>query len=123
MLISGIVIKGLGLGKKFGFPTINLDPACAPKTLEHGIYAVTVKTPAGEFKGAMHFGPRPSITNAPVSLEIHCIGLNEDLYGKTVEIEVKKRLRDIKKFSSLDDLKKQIDKNIEEVQLDGKTLH
>jgi riboflavin kinase/FMN adenylyltransferase len=113
MTISGPVIKGLGIGKKLGSPTINLDPVNAPKDLKHGVYVVTVKTPVGNFLGAMHYGPRPSIPNAPISLEVYCIGLNEDLYEKTVEIEVKKRLRDIKKFANLEDLKKQIDKDID----------
>ena len=116
MLISGPVIKGFGLGKKLGSPTINLDPTNAPKALKHGVYSVTVKTPTGEFLGAMHYGPRPSIPEAPISLEVYCIGLNENLYGKTVEIEVKKRLRDIKEFSNLGDLKKQIGKDIEEAK-------
>lgn len=116
MIISGPVIKGLGLGKKLGSPTINLDPANAPKDLEYGVYSVVVETPVGKFLGAMHFGPRPSIPNVPISLEVYCIGLNENLYGKTVEIEVKKQLRDIKKFANLEDLKKQISKDIEEAK-------
>jgi len=113
LTFSGKVIKGIGLGKKLGSPTINLAPVCAPKSLKHGIYAVGVKTLAGVFKGAMHYGPRPSIKGAPISLEIHCIGLDKNLYGETVEIEVKKRLRSIKKFIDPNDLKKQISKDID----------
>lgn len=112
MTIFGPVIKGLGLGKKLGFPTINLSLACAPKKLEHGVYAVTVKTPAGIFKGAMHYGPRPSIKGVPISLEIHCVGLNEDLYGENVGIKVGKYLRPIREFATQDEFKKQLGKDV-----------
>ncbi len=109
--ILGFVIKGLGLGKKLGFPTLNLNPARAPKTLRFGVYAVQVKTPVGEFNGVLHYGPRPTI-GAPVSLEIYCIGLKRRLYGKRISVIIKKRLRAVKKFKNKTELKRQIKKDI-----------
>lgn len=109
--LTGTVITGLGRGKKLGFPTLNLNPARAPKNLKFGIYAVEVKTPAGEFNGVMHFGPRPTIS-APVSLEIYCIGLKKNLYGKKIKVFIKRRLRAIKKFKNAGELKRQIKKDI-----------
>lgn len=109
--ISGIVIKGQGIGKKLGFPTLNLNPMRAPEKLKFGVYAVEVKTAAGDFNGVMHFGPRPTIS-APVSLEIYCIGLKKNLYGKRISILIKKRLRAVKKFKNASELKSQIKKDI-----------
>lgn len=116
MKISSKVIKGLGLGTKLGFPTMNLNPACAPTQLEHGVYAVRVKTASGGFNGVMHFGERPAV-KAPISLEVHCFGLNKSLLGENIEIEIKKRLRDVKEFSSMDELKNAIEKDINEAKI------
>jgi len=53
----------------------------------------------------------------PASLEVHCIGLNEDLYGVDVEIQVKKRIRDIVKFASEVELKEAIRQDIEAAKI------
>lgn len=111
-LIKGTVIRGTGLGKKFGLPkTLNLRISSKPKSLRYGIYAVQVKTPAGVFRGVMHYGPRPAV-KAPKSCEVHAFGLKRNLYGKRVEISVKKYLRAIKNFPNIQALKKAILKDI-----------
>ncbi|GEM_PF-419711 len=111
MKVTGIVIKGLGKGKKLGFPTLNLSPRHAPKKLKFGIYAAYVETPAGKFLGAVHYGPRPA-TAAPTSLEVYCIGLKKNLYGKRITIIIKKRLRSVRNFPTLAALKKQIQRDV-----------
>lgn len=110
--ITGKVIKGLGKGKKFGFPTLNLNPRRAPKKLKFGIYAAYVHTPVGKFLGAVHYGPRPAV-NASISFEVHCLGLKKNLYGKSITIILKKRLRAVRNFPTLAALKKQIQRDIE----------
>ncbi|MBI4995070.1 riboflavin kinase [Candidatus Peregrinibacteria bacterium] len=114
--ISGAVIKGLGVGKKLGFPTLNLNPSRAPKKMKFGVYAAQVKTPVGEFNGVLHYGPRPTI-NAPISLEVYCIGLKRRLYGKKIRVFIKKRLRAVKKFKNTEVLKKQIKKDVKEMEI------
>lgn len=109
--ISGTVKKGQGIGKKLGFPTLNLNPARASKNFKFGVYAVQVKTPVGEFNGVLHYGPRPTV-GAPVSLEIYCIGLKKNLYGERISVLIKKRLRAVKKFKNAEELKIQIGKDI-----------
>lgn len=110
--IIGFVIKGHGRGKEFGFPTLNLNPALAPKSLKYGIYAAVVKVGERQFKGALHYGARPT-SNLPVSLEVHCIGLNENLYGREIKIQIKKRIRDIVRFAGEAELKEAIAQDIE----------
>lgn len=113
--ISGKVIKGLGKGKKLGFPTLNINPRRAPKKLKFGIYAAYVKTPAGNFLGAVHYGPRPAV-HAPISFEVHCLGLKKNLYGKRITVILKKRLRAVRNFPTLAALKKQIQRDIAKVK-------
>lgn len=99
MKFSGKVIKGLGIAKKLGFPTLNIHPRRVPKNFRHGVYAALVKTPAGKFPGALHYGPR-HFHDAPKSFEVHCIGLKKSLEGKRIEITIGKRLRAVKKFKT-----------------------
>lgn len=109
--ISGRIIKGLGKGKKLGFPTLNLNPKRVPKRLQFGIYAAWVQTPVGNFPGAVHYGPRPAV-HAPISFEVHCIGLKKNLRGRCITITLKKHLRRIRNFPSLAALKKQIQRDV-----------
>ena len=108
MIISGTVIQGSGIGKKLGLPpTMNLSPRRLPKSFAFGIYAVRVKTPVGEFFGALHYGPRPAV-HAPLSFEVHAIGLKKKLYGERISVEIVERIREVKKFASVPELKKAI---------------
>lgn len=112
MKIHGHVIKGQGIGKQFDLPpTMNIELSGVPTDLEHGIYAVWVETNAGRFGGAAHFGPRPAV-HASLSFEVHCFGLNQDLYGTEVNIETVQRLREVKNFESIGALKVAIEEDV-----------
>ena len=123
-IVHGVVQKGDGLGTKIGFPTINLDAgACADLT--YGVYIVRVGgaqvgEAVGGVIGVMHFGPRPSVSAGAVGgpdpseirLEIHLLDFSRDLYGKTVIVTVLDKIRDVMRFSSLEELKARIAKDI-----------
>lgn len=117
--ISVSVIKGLGEAKRLGFPTLNISPRRAPKTFRHGVYAVYVKTSAGNFPGVAYFGPRFSSTGAPASavFEVHCFGVSKMPRVKRFTLEFIKRLRAPKKFSTADSLKRQISRDIAKARL------
>lgn len=110
--ISGIVVHGQGKGKGLGFPTANVEYACdiLPPL---SVYAVQVDIKGKIYKGVMNLGVRPSLKmkeNVP-TLEAHIFNFNKDLYGKIIEVQLIKKIRDEKKFDSLKDLSLQIVKD------------
>ncbi len=115
MIVSGKVLKGRGVGRALGFPTLNLNPENAPKSLKFGVYAAKVVCGTREFKGVLHYGPRPT-HEFSTSFEVHVFGLDEDLYGKEISVEIKKRIRDVKKFESEEELKNAIAKDVAAAQ-------
>jgi len=112
--ITGTVMKGLLMGRKMGFPTINV--AFASTDLPFGVYATRVYTSEGVYKGALHFGPRKVMNMMEPSLEVHLLDFSGDLYGKEVKIEVIEKIRDTKDFDDMDALKRQIRYDVDAVR-------
>lgn len=113
--ISGTVIHGRGLGKTLGFPTANISippDAVIPKT---GVYVTKVRLGESVFDGITNVGAKPTVGVDEVNIETYIKGFDGDLYGKTIMVEFIKRLRDIKKFESLNELKKQLEKDKTEI--------
>lgn len=104
--LEGTVAHGQALGRTIGFPTANIEPSQAAQLIpRQGVYA-------GRMLGhpaVVNIGRRPTVAaDAPLSIEAHVIGYDGDLYGQPVELELTRRLRDERKFPSLDALRAQI---------------
>lgn len=112
--ISGTVMKGVLMGRKMGFPTINV--AYDSTDLPFGVYAVRVYTAAGVYKGALHFGPRKVLNLMEPSLEVHLLDFSDDLYGQKVKIDVFEKIRDTKDFDDMDAMKRQIRYDVDAVR-------
>lgn len=114
--IFGPVIKGLGLGKKLGYRTINLsvDHLCLPP---YGVYAVEVLYEGKRICGAANLGIAPTVRhdNRPI-LEVHLLDFQRDLYGQYVEVLFKKFSRKEKTFPTLEELQRQIAADIREIR-------
>ncbi|HEV7839044.1 MAG TPA: bifunctional riboflavin kinase/FAD synthetase [Gemmatimonadaceae bacterium] len=107
--VSGRVVQGSQRGRTIGFPTLNLGPPPARKLLPpEGVYAVRVQTPRGPVGGMMNLGPRPTFGDAATSLEAHLFDTNGDFYGTDVRIDFVRRLRETRKFASVEQLKAQL---------------
>jgi len=107
--VSGKVIPGAQRGRTIGFPTINLGPPPQRKLLPpEGVYAVRVQTPSGPRGGMMNLGPRPTFGDATTSLEAHLFDAGGDFYGAQVRIDFVERLRETRKFGSVEELKTQL---------------
>ncbi|MGE5255361.1 MAG: bifunctional riboflavin kinase/FAD synthetase [Hyphomicrobiales bacterium] len=111
--LRGPVITGRDRGGKLlGFPTANLkieDELC-PRT---GIYAVTVETRRGLHLGVANIGYSPTFDDRQFTVEVHILDFNETIYGERIRINFVKRLRGEVKFASIDDLRHQIERDIE----------
>lgn len=109
-VIEGRVVRGEGRGRGLGFPTANLDVGdlLLPKA---GVYAGrTAFGPA-----AVNVGVRPTVGGAGALLaEVHVIGWEGDLYGRELAVEMTTRLRDERRFDSLEDLRSQIARDVAE---------
>lgn len=108
--IVGKVIKGQGLGKERLYPTINIDPNSfiLPK---EGVYA-TITNIDGFYKPSVTFIGNRLSTDKSFSIETHIIKEDIKNLPKKIEILFLDRIRDVKKFNSLDELKKEIQNDI-----------
>lgn len=107
------VQKGDQRGRTIGFPTINQTYPKDLVKLRFGVYKTKVIIDGKELDGITDIGHRPTYATDFVISETFIKDFSGDLYGKEVEIVPVKFLRDEKKFSSLDELKKQIEKDLQ----------
>ncbi|HCD50838.1 MAG TPA: bifunctional riboflavin kinase/FMN adenylyltransferase [Balneolaceae bacterium] len=107
--LNGVVIHGDERGRKIGFPTANLQPEHPDKAVpKNGIYAVKVRVDGNWYKGMMNIGVRPTFDGVSKSLEVNIFGFDQMIYGKTIQIQFVKRIRDEQKFTSTDELVDQL---------------
>lgn len=109
--IRGMITHGAGRGGKIGFPTANLD---AIDTLLPGlgVYAGRAILPDKTWPAAINLGPNPTFGEQAVKVEVHLIGFTGSLYGQPLEVDFLSRLRDIRRFDTVDELKQQLAKDI-----------
>ena len=115
--ITSEVKSGQSIGRALGFPTANMaidEKIAIPK---NGAYASIVRLPDGTKHPAMvNIGVRPTLGRGNQRvIEVHILNWEGDLYGKEITVRFLKRLRDEKKFNSIDELKRQLIKDREEV--------
>lgn len=126
---EGTVVHGNKLGKVLGYPTANLAIEDKEKLIPgNGIYAVAVQFPVtgyrlpgntghrhratgNIYKGMMSIGVRPTIGVSERTIEVNIFDFDEDIYGKTLRVYVKKYLRPEVKFNNLEELKEQLAKD------------
>jgi riboflavin kinase / FMN adenylyltransferase len=106
---EGTVIKGDQLGRKLGYPTANLQYTDHDKIhLGHGVYAAYAEVNGCRYKGMLSVGIRPTLVNSDERIEVNLFDFDKEIYGKTIRVIVKSFLRKQEKYSSLDELKKQL---------------
>ncbi len=113
--IEGVVVEGERRGRKLGFPTVNLDTEweILPKP---GVYATYVRLSDGFHESITNIGIRPTFEESKLTVETHIFDFSDDLYGKKVGVNFVERLRDEKRFASVDELVAQIEHDIAAVR-------
>ncbi|MCG6134402.1 MAG: bifunctional riboflavin kinase/FAD synthetase [Nostoc sp. LLA-1] len=114
--LTGVVIQGQQMGRTIGFPTANLQLPQDKFIPRQGVYAVRVtivsQTPDAtmptQIWGVMNIGKRPTVNGSNLSVEVHLFDWSDDLYGKTLAVQLIEFLRPEQKFPSLEALKTQI---------------
>ena len=114
--VSGEVIHGDKRGRELGFPTANirLDPACG---LKHGIYAVRAGVAGKRYDGVASFGIRPMFETPVPLLEVFLFDLGGEIYGQTIDVAFIGWLRHEQKFSSIDELKRNMTADVAQARL------
>jgi riboflavin kinase/FMN adenylyltransferase len=110
--VVGRVGQGERRGRLLGVPTINLSELSPRKLLPpDGVYAVVVEWRGGRVGGMMNQGSRPTFQDGRRVLEAHLFDFDGDLYGEWVRIEWVKRLRDVERFESAEQLQQQLQRD------------
>lgn len=112
--LAGEVVQGDCVGRKFGFPTANLD-ATGRVLPPHGVYAVHAYVRGKRFRAVLNIGVRPTIASPTPQprVEAHLLDFNENIYGQEIELTFVQKLRDEQRFPSIDALREQIQRDID----------
>lgn len=112
---SGEVLHGRGLGRTIGVPTANMIPPREKLMPPNGVYVTRSYFPGRSFQGITNVGYKPTVGGEQfLGVETYLYDCSEDLYGEPSRVEFYHFLRPEKKFPSLEVLKEQLDKDIEE---------
>lgn len=110
--LSGTVVHGNGIGRTIGFPTANIQIAPCKLIPKPGVYAAITHNPS-PVTALVNIGTNPTVGNSHISIEAYLPDYDgPDFYGQSLSLELTHRLRDEQHFSSLDELKAQIQQDI-----------
>ena len=108
-ILEGVVVHDQGLGSKIGFPTANIKVIPKYKILpKTGVYWVSMIWLSQKYFGMLNFGVRPSLSVMKETIEIHFFNFNQNIYDEAIKISFHAKIRDEKKFDSLESLKSQL---------------
>ena len=115
--LAGTVVRGDQLGQQLGFPTANLDVS-GLLLPPNGVYTVHAVVGGNPHRAVVNIGSRPSVKNPTpqIRVEAHMLDFKGDLYAQELELIFVEKLRDEKKFPSLDALKGQIAQDVAEAR-------
>lgn len=113
-VIRGVVEHGRRLGRRLGFPTANLSVPESER-VEDGVYASRATVDGVRYRAMSNLGRNPSVGGGERRLETHIFGFSGSLYGRVLEVELLLRIRDERKFATVEELQAQIEKDREQI--------
>jgi len=110
--LTGVVVRGRGIGITLGFPTANVRPHHSAVPAQ-GVYIAEALVDGVRHPSAVNIGIAPTIRQEDLTIEAHLLDFSGDLVGKDIEIVFLERLRSEKKFRGREELQEQIARDIE----------
>ncbi len=110
--VSGPVVTGAGRGRKLGFPTANVQFVQELVPLP-GVYVVEAEVDGVRRRGVANVGFNPTFGENSLGVEVYLLDFEGDLYGRTMAVSFRDRIRDERKFKSADELARQIAKDVQ----------
>jgi len=107
--LTGTVVAGKQIGRKIGFPTANLSVPQEKLIPAAGVYACEVDG----HKALLNIGTNPTVNGTEQTIELHLLDFTGDLYGKRMNVKLLRFIRPDRKFDSIDDLRRQIQSDVE----------
>ena len=115
--ISGTVIEGRHIGHSLGYPTANICLKDEYLNIRKGVYAVWVYFDQHKYLGVANVGHNPTLNYKDIlTLEVHILDFDQDIYGQTITVEFVEFIRGEKKFNSKNELIDEINKNAQEAR-------
>ncbi len=106
--LGGRVISGKHLGRKLGFPTANIQPPKDKLLPAFGVYLCMAQTKGGDYPAMVNIGEHPTAPGGGVTVEANLLNHDVSLYGQNVRLVFLRRLRDERRFPSLEALEEQL---------------
>lgn len=108
IVIEGAVNTGRRLGRRLGFPTANMEVGSGV-TAEAGVYASEAEVDGRFYRAMSNLGNNPTVGSTPRHLETHLFDFTGDLYGRRMRVHLLRKIRDERRFDSLEELQRQIE--------------
>lgn len=116
-ILSGRIVHGKGLGRTVGMPTANLETLEGQILPSPGVYASRMVIGDRVYDSVTNIGSRPTVDSGEdTTIETYIIDFAGDIYGKEVTLLIHQFLRQIQKFSSLEEVQKQVREDIQKAQ-------
>jgi riboflavin kinase/FMN adenylyltransferase len=116
-VLRGEVVSGDGRGRSIGFPTANVLPDTEAVVPARGVYAGFVRVGGKEYAACTNVGVAPTFGRAESRVEAHLLDFEGDLYGRVVDVGFVERIREERRFSGVDELVRQIRRDVEEARI------
>jgi len=116
-VLRGEVVVGDKRGRSIGFPTANVLPDADAVIPARGVYAGFVRVGEVEYAACTNVGVAPTFGRAESRVEAYLLDFEGDLYGRVVDVSFVRRIREERRFSGIDELKEQIQRDVQEARL------
>jgi riboflavin kinase/FMN adenylyltransferase len=118
--INGRIVEGKKIGRSLGYPTANIKPDYEYKLIPaDGVYAVMVRINEADLPGMLSIGKNPTINSGDDSrtIEVNIFNFDKDVYGSSIKVTFRKRLRNEIRFGSIEQLVRQMNRDKEQAMI------